>query len=323
MLARLKTPRLPQKVKDILTPEEIAQVVGSLNPHTEIGARDQAIFLVLLDSGMRALRALQLCRCGDLHLNEGYVKVYGKNKKERPVRVGSYSVKAIRFYLLHWRKPARELIDHVFLTCRGVTRSVGAMAPDPGEPLRPKAVEAMIKRIGTRGGCAAPASAPAAAHLLVPLPDDLPRSLRPQVAARAHHAGDDQPLRRRRAGDGDRQGRRGLGPRRHGPARPLGQSPRAAALTTRQHHTHAQATGGVSMSALAAPELEPFRGCEEERRPDYHVGVGGAGMPQFGDEVEGVDADDRIEEEHQQPCHSLVLLALRHDRVPDRRQYDT
>ncbi len=150
-LARLKTPRLPQKVKDILTPEEIAQVVGSLNPHTEIGARDQAIVLVLLDSGMR-LSELCTLRVADLHLNEGYVKVYGKNKKERPVRVGSYSVKAIRFYLLHWRKPARELIDHVFLTCRGVTRSVGALAPDPGEPLRPKAVEAMIKRIGRAAG---------------------------------------------------------------------------------------------------------------------------------------------------------------------------
>lgn len=52
-LARLKTPRLPQKVKDILTPEEIAQVAGAFIPHTEIGARDQAIILFLLDSGMR------------------------------------------------------------------------------------------------------------------------------------------------------------------------------------------------------------------------------------------------------------------------------
>ncbi len=150
-LARLKTPRLPQKVKDILTPEEIARVARTLNPHTEIGARDQAIFLLLLDSGMR-LSELSGLRVGDLHLDEGYAKVYGKNKKERPVRVGSYSAKALRFYLLHWRKPARPTIDHVFLTCRGVTRTVGALAPEPGEPLAPKAVERMLKRVGRAAG---------------------------------------------------------------------------------------------------------------------------------------------------------------------------
>jgi site-specific recombinase XerD len=151
VLARLKTPRLPQKAKDILSPEEIAQVAGSLNPHTELGARDQAIFLLLLDSGMRLSELCGLC-VGDLHLAEGYAKVYGKNKKERPVRVGSYSAKALRFYLLHWRKPARPSIEHVFLTCRGVTRSAGALAPEPGEPLKPKAVELMLKRIGRAAG---------------------------------------------------------------------------------------------------------------------------------------------------------------------------
>ena len=150
-LARLKTPRLPQKAKDILTPEEIAQIAGSLNPHTEIGARDQAIFLLLLDSGMRLSELCGLC-VGDLHLAEGYAKVYGKNKKERPVRVGSYSAKALRFYLLHWRKPSRPSIDNVFLTCRGVTRTAGALAPEPGEPLKPKAVELMLKRVGRAAG---------------------------------------------------------------------------------------------------------------------------------------------------------------------------
>jgi site-specific recombinase XerD len=150
-LARLKTPRLPEKAKDILTPEEIAQIAGSLNPHTEIGARDQAIFLLLLDSGMRLSELCGLC-VEDLHLAEGYAKVYGKNKKERPVRVGSYSAKALRFYLLHWRKPARPSIETVFLTCRGVTRTVGALAPEPGEPLKPKAVELMLRRVGRAAG---------------------------------------------------------------------------------------------------------------------------------------------------------------------------
>jgi integrase/recombinase XerD len=53
VLARLKLPRLTKKVRDILSHEEISNIVASLNPRTEIGARDQAIFLLLLDSGMR------------------------------------------------------------------------------------------------------------------------------------------------------------------------------------------------------------------------------------------------------------------------------
>ncbi len=146
-LARLKTPRLAEKVKDILTPDEIVRIVGSLNPRTEIGARDQAIFLLLLDTGMR-LSELCTLRLANVRLAEGYALVYGKGKKQRPVRVGALAAKALRFYVAHWRSPARPSIDAVFLTCRGVTRYAGTLAPEAGEPLKPKAVELMIKRIG-------------------------------------------------------------------------------------------------------------------------------------------------------------------------------
>lgn len=151
LLARLKLPRVTKKVQDILTPEEIVTVATSLNPRTEIGARDQAIFLLLYDSGIRLSELCNL-HLTDLHLDEGYATVFGKGKKERPIRIGSRAAKAIRFYILHWRKPARSAITHVFLTCRGVTRNAGAFAPEPGEPLQPKAVELMVKRIGRASG---------------------------------------------------------------------------------------------------------------------------------------------------------------------------
>jgi integrase/recombinase XerC/integrase/recombinase XerD len=151
VLARIKLPRTTEKVQDILTEEEIVTIARSLNPRTEIGARDQAIFLLLLDSGMRRTELCRL-RMQDLNLDEGYAVVRGKGKKERPVRLGARTAKAVRFYLLHWRKPARPLIDAVFLTCRGVTREVGAFAPEPGEPLKPQAVGLMIKRVGCAAG---------------------------------------------------------------------------------------------------------------------------------------------------------------------------
>lgn len=151
VLARIKLPRTTEKIQDILSEEEIVTVVRSLNPRTEIGARDQAIFLLLLDSGMRRTELCRL-RVQDLNLEEGYAVVRGKGKKERPVRLGSRTAKAIRFYLLHWRKPARPTIEAAFLTCRGVTREVGAFAPEPGEEMKPKAVGLMIKRIGRAAG---------------------------------------------------------------------------------------------------------------------------------------------------------------------------
>lgn len=151
VLGRLKAPKMTQKTQPILTEAEIAAIANALNPRTEIGARDQAIFLLLLDTG---IRAGELCglRLPQLHLDEGYAIVLGKGRKERPIKIGARAAKAVRFYLLHWRKPALAHEDHVFLTCRGVTSSRHALASAGGEPLSVSALEQLTKRIGRQAG---------------------------------------------------------------------------------------------------------------------------------------------------------------------------
>jgi site-specific recombinase XerD len=151
VLARLKAPRMTQKTQPILTEAEIAAIVCALNPRTEIGARDQAIFLLLLDTGMRAGELCGL-RLPQLHLDDGYAIVLGKGRKERPIKIGARAAKAIRFYLLHWRTPALAHEDHVFLACRGVTTPRHALASAGGEPLSVSALEQLIKRIGRQAG---------------------------------------------------------------------------------------------------------------------------------------------------------------------------
>lgn len=151
ILARLKAPRVTRKVQVILCLEEIADIVASLNPRTEMGARDQAIFLLLLDTGMRAGELCGL-RLGDVHLDEGYAMVLGKGRKQRPVKIGARAAKAVRFYLLHWRKPALPHIDHVFVTCRGVSSDVDVLAPSPGQPLTVPALGRIFRRIGRATG---------------------------------------------------------------------------------------------------------------------------------------------------------------------------
>ena len=150
-LARLKAPKVTQKTQPILTAEEIAEVVCSLNPRTETGARDQAMFLLLLDTGMRAGELCGL-RLQHLHLDDGYAIVLGKGRKERPVKIGARAAKAVRFYMLHWRRPAQPHEDHVFLTCRGVVNAGAAFSSAGGEPLTVCALDQIFTRIGRQAG---------------------------------------------------------------------------------------------------------------------------------------------------------------------------
>lgn len=146
VLGRLKAPRVAKKVQAILTDEEIGRIVAELNPRTEIGARNQAIFILMLDTGMRAGELCTLC-LRDLHLDEGYAMVTGKGRKQRPVKIGARAAKAVRFYVLHWRNPALPHIDEVFLTCRGVTSDADFLRRGPGEPLTVNALGLIFRRL--------------------------------------------------------------------------------------------------------------------------------------------------------------------------------
>lgn len=150
-LARLKPPKVADTEVDILSEDEIAAIIGTLNHHTEIGARNLAIFATLLDSGIRAGELVHL-RLSDLHLDQGYMLVFGKGSKERPVKIGARAIKALRFYMSHWRMPARPNVDRVFLS---VARQMGKYEDlwcGGGEPLTVNAVELLIKRIGKKAG---------------------------------------------------------------------------------------------------------------------------------------------------------------------------
>lgn len=151
ILKRLKAPKVPDLEVDILSKEEITDILKTFNHHTEIGSRDLAIFCTFLDTGMRA-GELANVRMGDLHLDQGYIVVYGKGKKERPVKVGARAIKAIRFYLTHWRQPTRPNIDLVFLTIGYQMGRHADIFGGTGEPLTVNAIQRIIRRVGMAGG---------------------------------------------------------------------------------------------------------------------------------------------------------------------------
>ena len=116
VLARLKPPKVTKRAVEILTDEEIARVLAALAAPTATNARNRAIFLTFLDTGIRASELLTLT-LPRLHLEEGYLIVMGKGKKERPVKIGQTAAQAIRLYLARYRpQPARPNIMDVFLT---------------------------------------------------------------------------------------------------------------------------------------------------------------------------------------------------------------
>lgn len=69
-LKNLKLPKAPATVMEPLSPEEIDKVVSSINKQSPTSARNHAIIVTLLDSGMRAAEAASIT-LGNLNLSQG------------------------------------------------------------------------------------------------------------------------------------------------------------------------------------------------------------------------------------------------------------
>lgn len=98
LFAKLKRPKVDDTLVEILTDEEIARLVKAVNPNCYLGARLYAIFLLLLDTG---IRASELCTLTLEHTNlEGAtIRVMGKGRKERVVPFGNSTKRALMRYV--------------------------------------------------------------------------------------------------------------------------------------------------------------------------------------------------------------------------------
>jgi site-specific recombinase XerD len=72
--------------------------------------------MLLLDTGLRVGELINL-KMDDVHMDEGYLKVMGKGKKERIVPMGNNAQKALQRYLFRFRpKPMNSTNNNVFLS---------------------------------------------------------------------------------------------------------------------------------------------------------------------------------------------------------------
>ena len=115
----LKPPKVCRKVVSTLSDEEIRAILGVLTPVNSSVARNQTIFMLLLDTGLRMGELINL-KMDDVHIDEGLLKVMGKGKKERIVPMGSNAQRALQRYLFRYRpKPLHLGISNAFLSVLG------------------------------------------------------------------------------------------------------------------------------------------------------------------------------------------------------------
>ena len=112
----LKPPKVYQKVVSTLSDDEIRAILAVFTPIYSSNARNQTIFMLMIDTGLRISELINL-KIEDIHMNEGLLKVIGKGKKECIVPMGSNAERALQRYIFRYRpKPAHQSIDNVFLS---------------------------------------------------------------------------------------------------------------------------------------------------------------------------------------------------------------
>jgi integrase/recombinase XerC/integrase/recombinase XerD len=139
LLQKVKPPKIPYTLIEILTDNEIDQIFASLDTKTMAGSRSTAMMDLLLDVGTRLFELTNLQE-ENVHIQKQYIKVLGKGGKERIVAFGNVTRRALLNYQIHFRpEPAYSGITQFFLT-------------HDGYPLSEEAVKSQIRRIAKTSG---------------------------------------------------------------------------------------------------------------------------------------------------------------------------
>ena len=87
----LESPARGEHLPDVLTVEEIDQLIAACDLSKAEGQRDRAIIETLYSCGLRVSELCHL-RLSDLYFNEQFIRVHGKGKKERLVPISQRAI---------------------------------------------------------------------------------------------------------------------------------------------------------------------------------------------------------------------------------------
>ena len=93
----LETPKLKRALPDVLSFEEIENIIAQIDLSRADGGRNKAILETMYSCGLRVSEVVGL-KISCLYLDVGFVRVIGKGDKERLVPIGRDAVRYIKIY---------------------------------------------------------------------------------------------------------------------------------------------------------------------------------------------------------------------------------
>lgn len=117
----LEAPKLKRSLPDVLSFEEIEDIIAQIDLSKPEGGRNKAILKTIYSCGLRVTELINL-KLSCLYFDVGFVRVIGKGDKERLVPIGSDAIKYINIYrnTIRVHQPIKkDQEDILFLNQRG------------------------------------------------------------------------------------------------------------------------------------------------------------------------------------------------------------
>ncbi len=116
----LESPKIGDHLPEVLSTEEVDMLEAAIDLTKWEGHRNRAIIEVLFSCGLRVTELVTL-PLSNLYLDDGYIRVTGKGRKERLVPISQKAIRELNLWFDDRRhmniKPGEE--DYVFLNRRG------------------------------------------------------------------------------------------------------------------------------------------------------------------------------------------------------------
>ena len=98
----LETPKRWRKLPDVLSSEDVDNLLKCPDLESVLGLRDKAMLEILYASGLRVSELINL-QVSQLDMQVGYLRTLGKGSKERIVPIGAMAKRAVENYILNSR----------------------------------------------------------------------------------------------------------------------------------------------------------------------------------------------------------------------------
>ena len=108
-------PKLGRYLPEVLSVQEVTDIIEGVKTDTWQGVRDRAILEILYGCGLRVSELCEL-KLSNVYASEGFLRVIGKGNKERLVPIGGAALEAFGAWLdLRPQTAAPAYDDYVFL----------------------------------------------------------------------------------------------------------------------------------------------------------------------------------------------------------------